>query len=184
MYRKYFKRLLDIIFSLIFIIILFPLFIIVGLICGIVDKQVFFLQKRDGLNKKSFTIYKFCSMKNIEGTYLERTTKITRLIRNLGLDELPQLFNVLKGDMSFIGPRPFITGEKLPSVPKDIIYTVRPGIISLSISKGRREVSYKNRLKYDEEYVSNVTFIRDVIILFKTLGVLVRQNLRGDVWKK
>lgn len=98
MYKKYFKRLLDIIFSLVLLIILFPLFIITGIICLIVNKQVFYLQQRDGLNKRSFTIYKFCSMKNIEGNYLQRTTKLTRFIRNIGLDELPQLINILKGD--------------------------------------------------------------------------------------
>ena len=146
MYRRYFKRLLDIIFSLLLIVILLPVFVVTGIICKIVDKQVFFFQKRDGLHKKSFTIYKFCSMKNISGNYLERTTKMTRIIRNLGLDELPQLINILKGDMSFIGPRPFITGEPLEPTPKDIIYKVRPGLISLAIAKGRRKVSYKNRL--------------------------------------
>lgn len=178
MYKKYFKRLLDIVFSLILLIVLFPLFIMTGIICFIVDKQVFYLQKRDGLNKKSFTIYKFCSMKNIEGNYLERTVPITRFIRNIGLDELPQLINILKGDMSFIGPRPFITGEPLPSKPKDIIYTVRPGVISLAISKGRRDVTYSNRLKYDEEYVLNVTFKNDILILFRTFNLLIKQNFK------
>lgn len=184
MYQKYFKRLLDFVFSIFLLILLFPLFIVVGITCKVINKQVFFLQKRDGLNKKSFTIYKFCSMKNIEGSYLERTTRVTRFIRNLGLDELPQLFNILKGDMSFIGPRPFITGEKLPSLPSAKIYTVRPGVVSLAISKGRRLVRYQERLKYDELYVSNVTWKQDTKILFQSLRVLVRQSIRGDVWKK
>ena len=183
MYKKYFKRLLDIIFSLLLLIILFPLFIIVGLACKKINGHVFFYQKRDGLNKKSFMIYKFMSLKDIKGTVYERSTKTTRLIRTLGLDELPQLINIVKGDMSFVGPRPFITGEELPSKPSKKIYAVRPGVISLAISKGRWNVSYKNRLKYDEEYASNVTFKQDIIILFKSIGVIFKQ-LRGDIWKK
>lgn len=183
MYKKYFKRLLDIIFSLLLLIILFSLFIIVGIICKGINGKVFFLQKRDGLNKRSFIIYKFMSLKDMNGTVLERSTKTTRLIRMLGLDELPQLINILKGDMSFIGPRPFITDEELPSKPSEKIYSVRPGVVSLAVSKGRWDVSYENRLKHDEQYTSNVTLKQDIIILFKTIGVILGQ-LRGDVWKK
>ena len=79
--------------------------------------------------------------------------------------------------MSFIDPRPFITGEPLPSKPKDIIYTVRPGVISLAISK-KRDIAYNNRLKYDEEYVSNVTFKNDILILFRTFNLLIKQNFK------
>lgn len=184
MYEKYFKRLLDLVFSIIFLIILFPIGMVVGILCEINSGEIFYLQKRNGKNKKSFTIYKFCSMKPIEGNYIERTTKVTRILRSFGLDELPQLLNILKGDMSFIGPRPFITGEKLPLEPSDKIYKVRPGVISLAVAQGRRKISHEMRLKYDEIYVSNITFRQDIIILFKTLGVLIRQNVRGDVWKK
>ena len=166
------------------IIILFPISLIVGILCKCNTGKVLYLQKRDGKNKKSFTMYKFCSMKEIAGNYMERTTKTTRFLRSLGFDEIPQLINILKGDMSFIGPRPFITGEKLPQIPNDKIYTVLPGVISLAVAQGRRKISHESRLKYDEVYVSNVTFKQDAVILFKTLGVLIRQNIRGDVWKK
>ena len=184
MYRKYFKRLLDILFSLFLILLLWPIGIIVGVLCKITSGKVFFLQQRDGKDKKSFAIYKFRSMKDVNGNYLERTTKITRVIRSFGLDELPQLINILKGDMSFVGPRPFITGEELPVLPSDKIYTVKPGVISLATANGRRKISHEMRLKYDEVYVSNVTFKQDVVILFKTLAVLIKQNVRGDVCKK
>lgn len=184
MYKKYFKRFFDIIFSIVFIIILLPISIIIGIVCKISVGKVFFCQKRDGLNKKSFTMYKFCSMKNIEGNNIDRTTKITRIIRSLGLDELPQLINILKGDMSFIGPRPFITLEKLTTYPNDIVYAAKPGVISLACAKGRRKISHENRLKYDEIYVKNITFKNDIVILFQTLGVLIKQNIRGEVWKR
>ena len=184
MYKKYFKRLLDIIFSITLMFLLLPITVLVGLLCKLNTGNMLFMQKRNGKHKKSFIMYKFCSMKSIDGTYLERTTKVTRLLRAFGLDELPQLFNILKGDMSFIGPRPFITGEKLPIEPSDKIYTVRPGVISLAIAQGRRTVSHENRLKYDEVYASNVTFRQDVVILLKTLGVIFKQNKRGDVCKK
>lgn len=184
MYKKYFKRLLDILFSLILLVILFPLGLIIVILSKVNTGKVFYMQKRDGKNKKSFTMYKFCSMKNIEGSYMERTTKTTRVMRSLGLDELPQLINILKGDMSFVGPRPFITGEELPSNPSDKIYKVRPGVISLAVAQGRRKINHEMRLKYDEVYVSNVCLKQDIIILIKTLGVLIKQNVRGDVWKK
>ena len=83
MYKKYFKRLLDIVFALILLVVLLPLFVVTGIICFIVNKQAFYLQKRDGLNKKSFMMYKFCSMKNTKGSCLERTVPITRFIRNI-----------------------------------------------------------------------------------------------------
>ncbi len=179
MYKKYIKRLLDIIFSIIFLIILLPISIIVGILCLISTKHIFYKQKRDGLYKKTFWIYKFSTMKDIEGTYEERTTKITRIIRSLGLNEIPQLVNILKGDMSFVGPRPFMTGEKLSSYPNEIFYTVRPGVVSLAISHGRRAVSHNKRLKYDEEYTKNITFKQDIIIVIKSLKVLIIQNLGG-----
>lgn len=184
MYRKYFKRLLDLLFSILLLLLLLLIGVIIAMLSKIHTGKIFYLQRRDGKDKKSFTMYKFCSMKEINGNYMERTTKVTRVLRSLGLDELPQLFNILKGDMSFVGPRPFITGEELPTEPGSKIYTVRPGVVSLATANGRRKITHEMRLKYDEEYVDNVTFKQDVIILFKTLGVLIKQNVRGDVWNK
>ena len=176
MYKKYIKRLLDIIFSIILIVIFFPIFIIIGIICLIITGKVIFKQNRDGLNKKSFVIYKFSSIKE-DRTY----SKVLNFIRSFGLDELPQLINILKGDMSFIGPRPFITGEVLPPDYIDpLIYSVKPGVISLATANGRRRISHKMRLAFDLEYVSNVTFQSDISIIFKTIGVLFKQNIHGD----
>ncbi len=183
MYKKYIKRLLDIIFSIIFLIILLPLNIVVGILCLFSTQHIFYKQKRDGLYKRSFWMYKFSTMKDIEGIYEERTTKATRIIRKLGLNEIPQLLNILKGDMSFVGPRPFITGEKLPSYPSEIFYTVKPGIVSLAISHGRRVVNHTKKLKYDEQYAKNVTFKQDIIIVIKSIKVLITQNTGGNLWK-
>lgn len=177
MYKKYIKRLLDIIFSLLFIIILLPLFIIIGLISLITTGNVIFKQKRDGLNKKSFTMYKFKSIKDNR-----QMPKIMSIIRSFGLDELPQLVNILKGDMSFVGPRPFITNERLP---KDVeigskLYSVRPGVVSLPTAMGRRAVTFKKRIEYDIEYIDKMSFKLDLYIIFKTIIVILKQNVNGD----
>jgi len=176
MYKKFIKRLLDIIFSLILIIVLFPLMLIVGIICRCITGHFIFKQPRDGMHKKSFTMYKISSMKP-DFSY----SKTLNVIRSYGLDELTQLYNILKGDMSFIGPRPFITGEVLPPDPIDpIIYTVRPGVVSLATAKGRREITHAQRLAYDVEYVKNMSLIMDISIIFKTIIVILKQSIHGD----
>ena len=184
MYNKYVKRFFDVIFSLILIIVLFPVFIIIGLISKVLTGNVFYRQRRDGLNKRSFVMYKFKSM--VDGVEKDslRTPKTMKVIRNLGLDELPQLLNILKGEMSFVGPRPFITGEILPAKPERIVYTVKPGVVSLAVANGRRLISHKKRLKYDYIYATNVSLKLDLYIIFKTIFLLVEQNFRGETWKK
>lgn len=184
MYDRYFKRLLDIIFSLILLLILSPLFIIIGIISKVVTGGIIFKQDRDGLGKRSFVMYKFKSMLDGDMDKYVRTPKIMRTIRALGLDELPQLVNILKGDMSFVGPRPFITGEELPGEVEPIIYTVKPGVVSLASANGRRKISFQKRLKYDYIYATNVNLKLDLYVVFKTLGVLIKQNVRGESWKK
>ena len=175
MYRYFIKRILDIINSILLIIILLPLMIIVGLISFIITGHIIYKQKRDGLNKKSFTMYKFSSIKK-DKTY----NKVLNAMRSFGLNELPQLFNILKGDMSFIGPRPFITGEVLPMYPDKPFYTVRPGVVSLATAKGRRRLTHEKRLEYDLIYVKNVSFLMDIKILFKSLYVILKQSTTGD----
>lgn len=184
MYNRYVKRLLDIVFACVLLIILWPLFIIVGILSKACTGKVIFKQKRDGLNQKSFVMYKFQSMLDIDMDKYIRTPKIMRLIRSLGLDELPQLINILKGDMSFVGPRPFITGESLPKKPELIVYTVKPGVVSLATANGRRNIAHEKRLRYDYLYATNISFKLDLYIIFKTIGVLVKQNVRGEAWKK
>ncbi len=176
MYKKYIKRLLDILFSSVLIIALFPLMIIVGITCKIIAGHFIFKQPRDGKNKKSFVIYKFNSIKP-DFSY----SGVLNVIRSYGLDELPQLFNILKGDMAFVGPRPFITGESLPSDPiNPIIYSVRPGVMSLATAKGRRYITHKKRLEYDVEYIKKMSFIFDVYVIVGTIGVIIKQSIHGD----
>ena len=184
MYKNVFKRLLDIFFSLLLIILLLPLMVIVGILSKIYTGNVIYKQARDGKHKKSFTMYKFKTMLDIKGDYKTRTPAVMKKIRCLGLDELPQLFNILKGDMSFIGPRPFITGEVLPKYPDPITYEVSPGLISLAVSNGRRNITHDERLKYDIKYVQEISFKLDVTIVFKTIYILLKQNLRGELWTK
>lgn len=181
MYKNFIKRLLDILFSLILIIILFPIMIVVGILSKIYTGNVIYKQPRDGKFKKSFMMYKFKTMLDIEGDYKTRTPVVMRKVRCLGLDELPQLFNILKGDMSFVGPRPFITGEPLPKTPDLITYEVSPGLISLAISNGRRNITHEKRLKYDIKYVQEISFKLDVTIIFKTIYILLKQNIRGEL---
>ena len=175
MYRYFIKRILDIINSILLIIILMPLMIIVGVISKILTGHFIYKQKRDGLNKKSFPMYKFSSIKE-DTTY----SKVLNVIRSFGLNELPQLFNILKGDMSFVGPRPFITGEKLPKYPNKDFYTVRPGVVSLATAMGRRRLTHEKRLEYDLIYIKNVSFISDIKIIFKSLYVILKQSTTGD----
>lgn len=162
--------------SLILMILFLPIMIVVGIISKIVTGHVIFKQNRDGLKKKSFTMYKFSSIKP-SWEY----SKILNFIRSFGLDELPQLFNILKGDMSFVGPRPFITGEKLPTMPNIKMYDVRPGVISLATANGRRVISHEKRLEYDLEYVDKVSFLLDMKIFFKSIAVIIKQNTKGDI---
>ena len=161
MYQKYIKRLLDIILSFILIIILFPLMLIISLIVLVDLGLPLFneIREREGLNKKTFIMYKFRTKKANSGTKNSSDcyTTISRILDRFRLNELPQLFNVLIGDMSLVGPRPFIPGEKLPAgdiSPKR--YLVRPGITGLAQVNGGRSLTHKEKLKYD-------------IALFKTL---------------
>lgn len=172
MYEKYIKRIFDIVFSIIFLLILFPLFIITGIICLICNGGIIYKQDRVGLNKKSFVMYKFKSLNDLPGNNYERSNNLTRFIRQIGLDELPQFINILKGDMSFVGPRPFIKDEPLPIRPKRIIYKVKPGFTGMAQSHGRRQIGHKQRLEYDEYYVKNISFILDLKIILRTFTAL------------
>lgn len=168
---KYIKRFLDIVFSSILILLTWPLMIIVGLITYInLGKPLFNVRReREGLNKKTFIMYKFRT-KVITNDGTNKYTKVSKVIDRLRLNEILQLFNILKGDMSFIGPRPFIPGDKL--YPGEISYKrylVRPGITGLAQVNGGRHIKHKTKLMYDEVYYDNFGFIQDVKILFLTV---------------
>ena len=176
---KYIKRLLDIILSLILIILLSPLLITIYIILLFtLKKKIIYKQVREGMNKKPFTMFKFRTMiidTNIPDK--DRITKFGRILRNLSIDELPQLFNVLKGDMSLIGPRPFIVGEPLPKDHIDEIrYSVRPGMTGYAQIHGKRKLSHKDKIKYDVEYAKKYSLLLDVKIIFLTVFNMIQRN--------
>ncbi len=179
MYQKYIKRLLDFVFSLILIIVFFPLMIIVAVILIISLGFPLFneLREREGMNNKTFIMYKFRTKKLNSGTKCSEDcyTKTSSIIDRLRLNELPQLFNVLIGDMSLVGPRPFIPGEKLPAgdiSPKR--YLVRPGMTGLAQVNGGRYITHKQKLEYDVIYYDNLSFKEDFMIVLKTIVTFFR----------
>lgn len=186
MYRTFIKRLLDFLLSLIAIVILSPvmLILIVMVKCRI-GSPVFFKQERPGKNEKIFKMYKFRTMTNEideNGNLLpdiQRLTKFGRFLRNSSLDELPELFNILKGDMSIIGPRPLLI-KYLPlyNEKQKHRHDVRPGLTGLAQAHGRNDTTWEKRFDMDVEYVNNITFINDVKILIDTcLSVIKHEGI-------
>ncbi len=180
LYRKYIKRLLDILFSLLLLIGLSPLYLLIAVLVRVkLGSPVFFGQRRPGLHEKVFTLHKFRSMTNETdeaGNLLPDIKRLTRFglfLRKTSLDELPEIFNVLKGEMSFIGPRPLLT-EYLPyyTEREKLRHTVRPGITGLAQVSGRNLLSWDARLEKDAEYVESLSFPLDLMILFKTFSVI------------
>tara|TARA_R110000796_G_scaffold252477_1_gene387041 strand:- start:45350 stop:45973 length:624 start_codon:yes stop_codon:yes gene_type:complete len=176
-YKKYFKRLGDIVASTIALLLLSPIFIIISLLLLIVnDGKPFFTQKRPGKNEAIFTILKFKSMndkKDANGNLLpnaERLTRIGNIIRKTSLDEIPQLINVLKGDMSLIGPRPLLI-RYLPYYTEEekVRHSIRPGITGLAQVSGRNLLGWDTRLALDIEYAKNISLALDFKILLKTI---------------
>jgi len=188
MYRKYVKRLLDIILSIFGIIITFPVFLIVGLLVMIfLGRPAIFRQKRPGKDEKIFTLYKFRTMSNKkdkDGNLLpdeERLTKFGKFLRKTSLDEIPEFFNILKGDMSFIGPRPLLV-EYLDYYTEEEKHRhdVRPGLTGLAQVNGRNLLSWEEKFKLDLKYVNNISFTGDVKIILKTIKtVLVKEGINN-----
>lgn len=171
------KRLFDIFISLIALIILSPIIGVAALLIRLkIGTPVLFKQQRPGLNEKSFHVYKFRSMtdeRDAEGELLldeVRLTSFGRLLRKLSLDELPQLLNVLKGDMSFVGPRPLLM-EYLPLYNERQArrHNVRPGITGWAQVNGRNAISWEEKFELDVWYVENRSFWLDIKILFMTV---------------
>ena len=186
MYRKYIKRLLDIIISLTALILLFPVILIVAILVRIkLGSPVIFRQERPGRDEKIFKLYKFRSMsdkKDENGNLLpddQRLTKFGRILRATSLDELPELVNILKGEMSLIGPRPLAVCY-LPyyNEKEKHRHDVRPGLTGLAQINGRNALNWDDRFTYDIQYVENITFLNDMKILFKTvLKVIKREDV-------
>ena len=179
-YGKYIKRLLDILFSLLILIGLSPLYLLLIVLVRVkLGSPVFFGQDRPGLKEKVFTLHKFRSMTNDTdeaGNLLpdiKRLTPFGLLLRKTSLDELPEIYNVLKGEMSFIGPRPLLI-EYLPyyTEREKLRHTVRPGITGLAQVSGRNLLSWDDRLEKDAEYVERLSFLLDVKILARTFSVI------------
>jgi len=177
MYSNFFKRLFDFLFAALLIVVLLPIFILLLLVLLILNRgSVFFFQNRPGRYGKVFVIAKLKTMndgKDENGTLLpdaERLTDIGRIIRKLSLDELPQLFNVLKGDMSFVGPRPLLV-EYLPlyNERQKRRHEVRPGITGWAQVNGRNTINWEKKFEYDVWYVDHLSFVLDLKILFLTV---------------
>ncbi len=184
MYAIFFKRLIDIIISLSVLIVLSPIIIIVAFILFFVNKtQPFFFQERPGLHQKKICIVKFKSMndqKDVAGNLLpdvKRITKFGNFIRKTSLDELPQLFNVLKGDMSLIGPRPLLF-KYIPlfNEEQNRRHEVKPGITGWAQVNGRNSIRWNEKFMYDVYYVDHLSFALDMKIIWLT----VKKVFNGD----
>lgn len=184
MYAKYFKRMLDLILSLMALIILMPLMFFIAILVRIkLGSPILFKQKRPGKNEKIFTLYKFRTMtdkKDEKGNLLpdeQRLTKFGKMLRSTSLDELPEIFNILKGDMSFVGPRPLLV-EYLPLYNEEQKrrHDVRPGLTGLAQVSGRNLISWEEKFEDDIRYIANIGFITDVKILFATIGKVFKRE--------
>ncbi len=184
MYKNYIKRLIDFFAALFGLIILSPIFLVVMISLYFANQgKPFFFQKRPGLNNRIFEIIKFKTMndkKDVNGKLLpdaERLTKVGAFVRKTSLDEIPQLINVLKGDMSLIGPRPLLV-KYLPfyTEREKLRHTVRPGITGLAQVNGRNNVSWDDKLEMEVKYVEEISFTNDVKILIKTIQNVISQK--------
>ena len=184
LYNKYIKRILDILISLTFIVLFSWLYLILVILVRIkLGSPVLFCQERPGYNEKIFKLYKFRTMtdkRDEKGNLLpdsERLTKFGSMLRSTSLDELPEMFNILKGDMSLIGPRPLLV-EYLPYYTEEerLRHSVRPGLTGLAQVSGRNYLAWNKRLARDVEYVNHISFIMDVRIIIKTIMVVLKKE--------
>ncbi|MFP4024811.1 MAG: sugar transferase [Thiohalospira sp.] len=190
MYKKFLKRLIDLIISLLLLILFSPIISIFIVLLSYTNKwNPFFLHPRPGKNEKIFKVIKFKTMndhKDENGDLLPdkyRLTRIGKIIRRMSLDELPQLLNVLKGDMSLVGPRPLLV-EYLPYYTdfERCRHKVKPGITGLSQISGRNKILWTKRMELDVYYAENFSFIMDLKIIIKTIiKVLICQGISVDV---
>ena len=187
MYAHFLKRLFDFCISLVAIIVLSPILVVVTIWLHFVKKGAgaFFTQERPGKDAKIFRVIKFKTMtdeRDADGNLLpdvQRLTRVGKVVRSLSLDELPQLFNVLKGDMALIGPRPLLV-KYLPLYTKEQMrrHEVRPGITGWAQVNGRNAITHTKKFEYDVWYVDHLSFALDVKILWMTvLNVLRRKDI-------
>lgn len=183
-YQIYGKRMLDVLLSASAIVVLSPLLLIIGILVRIkLGKPVIFKQQRPGKDERIFTIYKFRTMtdkRNQNGELLpdeKRLTKFGLKLRSSSMDELPELFNVLKGDMSLVGPRPLLV-QYLPhySIQQRHRHDVRPGLTGLAQTKGRNSLSWDEKFQYDLKYIEKISFCNDFIIVIETIKTIWNQK--------
>ena len=188
-YKRYGKRLFDLVLTIPGLVVISPLLAVIALLVRVkLGSPVLFKQQRPGLDGKPFIIYKFRTMtdeRDTDGNLLpdgERLTRLGQLLRSTSLDELPELINVLKGEMSLVGPRPLLM-EYLPfyTEREQLRHKVRPGITGLAQISGRNFLYWDNRLEFDAQYVESYSFLNDVTIIMKTLWKVLK---RSDVSKK
>ncbi|HEA8075514.1 TPA: undecaprenyl phosphate N,N'-diacetylbacillosamine 1-phosphate transferase [Campylobacter jejuni] len=188
MYEKVFKRIFDFILALVLLVLFSPVILITALLLKITQGSVIFTQNRPGLDEKIFKIYKFKTMsdeRDEKGELLSdelRLKAFGKIVRILSLDELLQLFNVLKGDMSFVGPRPLLV-EYLPLYNEEqkLRHKVRPGITGWAQVNGRNAISWQKKFELDVYYVKNISFLLDLKIMFLTaLKVLKRSGVSKE----
>ncbi|EOY3303125.1 undecaprenyl phosphate N,N'-diacetylbacillosamine 1-phosphate transferase [Campylobacter coli] len=188
MYEKWIKRIFDFVLALFLLVLFSPVILITALLLKITQGSVIFTQNRPGLNEKIFKIYKFKTMsdeRDEKGELLSdelRLKAFGKIVRGLSLDELLQLFNVLKGDMSFVGPRPLLV-EYLPLYNEEqkLRHKVRPGITGWAQVNGRNAISWQKKFELDVYYVKNISFLLDLKIMFLTaLKVLKRSGVSKE----
>ena len=184
MYKRFVKRCLDFLLSLAALIILSPVLLLVAILvrCKL-GSPILFKQERPGLHEKIFCMYKFRTMtdaKDADGNLLPdevRLTKFGKLLRSTSLDELPELFNILKGDMAIVGPRPLLV-QYLPryNERQHHRHDVRPGFTGLAQVNGRNSISWQEKFEWDVRYVENVSFFMDLRIIAKTVKVVLKRD--------
>lgn len=184
MYKRFVKRCLDFLLSLAALIILSPVLLLVAILvrCKL-GSPILFKQKRPGLHEKIFCMYKFRTMtdaKDADGNLLPdevRLTKFGKLLRSTSLDELPELFNILKGDMAIVGPRPLLV-QYLPryNERQHHRHDVRPGFTGLAQVNGRNSISWQEKFEWDVKYVEQVSFLMDMKIIAKTVKVVLKRD--------
>ena len=188
-YEKYIKRLMDMLLSGLALIVLSPVLLVTAVLVRTrLGSPVIFCQERPGKDEKIFRLYKFRSMtdeKDENGNLLPdeiRLTRFGRLLRSTSLDELPELWNIFRGDMSIVGPRPLLVSY-LPYYTEEERHRhdVRPGLTGLAQVNGRNNLTWEQKFAYDVEYVNHLTFVNDVKIIFKTvLKVFARADVQTD----
>lgn len=184
MYQKWGKRLFDIVMSILGLVILSPILLLTTLIIVVfMGRPVIFTQERPGKDEKIFKLYKFRTMTQVENSKIDsesdasRLTKLGLFLRKTSIDELPELWNILKGDMSVVGPRPLLV-EYLPlySDEQKKRHKVRPGLTGLAQIMGRNAISWENKFKFDLQYINKISFLNDIKIIIKTFLKVIKKE--------